>query len=411
MGDVLIIGGGLAGCAVAWSLAPHLSVTLLEQGEQLGAEASAHNAGMVRRLGEDAYERALAVRTSEWLSDPGPEFAGASRRVGALLGLVHDPWHLHDAGAHLRARGVRAELCDRPVELAPALAGTPLGAAWYLPDERVADAHILLRGFVSCARRHGARFETSEPVRRLIIRGGRVRGVETAQRTWEAEQVVIAAGAWSAILAARAGLERPLFPLRRTLLQTAPHPLAQADHPWCWIDDVGLYARPEAGGWLMSACDERVDPPVERPGSRGPVEPEVRALLHAKLDRWMPALGDVRVQTGWSGLRTFAPDRRPYLGPDPDIEGLHWAAGLGGYGVTCCAAVGEVVGAWLRGVEVPWMHPAGVGVSRALLRRWEIRPQGDLHDGVLVDGRSAPIHADVEIGSAMKGVAGERSDQ
>ena len=83
--DVLVVGAGLAGCSVAWHLAPRARVLVLEQGVQPGAEASAQNAGMVRRLGEDPYERALALRTVARLDHLGPAFpAPPSRVVGAV---------------------------------------------------------------------------------------------------------------------------------------------------------------------------------------------------------------------------------------------------------------------------------------------------------------------------------------
>lgn len=382
--DVLVIGGGLAGLSVAWHLAPHAAVRVVERREQLGAEAASQNAGMIRRMGEDPYERALAVRTAERLADLEPELAvhEPSRVTGAVLGLVDDPWHLHDAAAHLRARGVRVESVDRPADVAPLLRGSGVRQAWYLPDERVADAHALLAGFSSGVRRHEGEICLDETVVELIVEGGRAVGVRTSRGEHRADQVVLAAGAWSGALARRTGLSRPLVPLRRTLLQTREHPLSEG-HPWTWLDDVGIYLRPEAGGWLLSGCDEAVDPPTQAP-STGPVEAFPRALALDKLERFLPELGPVRLSSGWTGLRTFAPDRRPMLGEDPELPGLWWAAGLGGFGVTCSLAVGEALGCWMRGQQVDWLDRAAVSPGRQTLRRWAIRPTGDLHGSRLI---------------------------
>lgn len=365
--DVVVVGAGLAGCSVAWHLAPQGRVVVLDQADQPGAEATSQNAGLVRRMGEDPYERALALRTHAFLQAPGEDWDTPSRRVGAVLGLVREPRHLHDAAAHLRARGVRVEALDRPGDVAPVLRGSPLRHAWYLPDERVADVHALLQGFLRGIRRHGGEVRCGERVTGLVPGG-----VRTAGGTIAAGAVVLAAGAWSRRLR-----DLPLLPLRRTLLQSAPHPLAAADHPWTWLDDVGLYVRPESGGWLCSPCDEALDPPGEGPGSRGAVEPLPRALAHDKIERFLPALADVRFVGGWSGLRTFAPDRRPVLGADPEVAGLWWAAGLGGFGVTCSFAVGEAVASWMRGEALDWIDAAGVSPGRTFPRRWPIRPDGD----------------------------------
>jgi D-arginine dehydrogenase len=385
--DVIVVGAGLAGLATAWHLAPRARVLLVDQAEQPGAEATSQNAGMVRRMGEDPYERALAIRTAEWMADPGPDWAERppSRVVGAVLGLRDDPHHLHDAAAHLKARGVLVERLERPEQVAPALAGSPIAIAWYVPDERVADAWSLLQGFLGGVHRHGGRLELGRRVVGLRVEGGRVSGLDTDAGPLHAERVVLATGAWSRELVRPVGLERPLVPLRRTLLQTAAHPLSRPDHPWVWVDDAGIYARPEGAGWLVSGCDEAVDPPAPGPGSRGPVDPEARARALDKLETWLPALADVRFGSGWSGLRTFAPDRRPVLGADPDLEGLWWVAGLGGFGVTCAYAAGEAVAAWMRDESTPWLSPRGVSPGRPMPRRLPIRPWGDLGSSVLIE--------------------------
>jgi glycine/D-amino acid oxidase-like deaminating enzyme len=341
---------------------------------------------MVRCLGEDPYERALAIRTAAWLEDPGADWASTppSRVTGAVLGLAIDPWWLSDAVAHLRAAGVAVEALDQPFTIAPALSGAPLLKAWHLPTARVADAHALVSGFVRGARSRGAVLRMGTQVRQVVQQGGTVRGVDTDQGLVEADAVVLAAGAWSSALAHQLGLERPLVPVRRTLMQSRAHGLSTPNHPWVWVDDVGVYARPEAGGWLCSGCDETVDPPTG-PNSRGPVDPEQRARAASKLDRYLPALGDVQLHKGWTGLRTFAPDRRPVLGADPDLPGLWWAAGLGGFGVSVCKGVGEALEAWMMGEELGWLRPRGVSPGRDFPRRWPIRPTGDIQNTHLIE--------------------------
>lgn len=395
MSRVVVIGAGLAGCSVAWHLASACEVLILEQASQPGAEASSQNAGMVRRLGEDPYERALAMRTAAFLADPGEDWAGLtpSRITGALLGLAHDPDHLSDAVAHLRAGGVTVQLCDQPALLAPALAGSPLLRSWYVPDERLADAWQIITGLLRGVRRHGGAVRCGVTADHIVVEGGRVVGVQTSAGRIDADRVVLAAGAWSGLLAARLGLQRPLIPLRRTLLNLPTHPLSRPNHPWCWIDDVGVYIRPESGGWLVSGCDESPDPPTPGAGSRGPVEAMPRALAMDKLARHFPALGAARLTTGWSGLRTFAPDRRPVLGADGEVDGLWWAAGLGGFGVTCGLAVGEAVAAWMQNQEVAWLDAEGVRPTRRYLSRWPIRPTGSLSRPRLISGTDQRLFA------------------
>lgn len=384
--DVVVIGAGLAGLSVAWWLRDRLSVCVLDRAAQIGAEASSQNAGMLRRLGEDPYERALALRVHELLTNPPTQALSdpaISRRTGAVLALGDDPYHLHDAASGLRARGVQMEDLGRARlgEVAPAMQDSPVCRAWFLPDERVVDAHLLLCAMGRDLSASGRiTVKTRSSVTGIVVENGRVAGVRVNEKRIGAAHVVVAAGAWARHLVAPLGLDRPLIPLRRSLLQTRdPAGVSDAGHPWCWVDDVGVYARPEAGGWLISGCDEAIDVPAARPGSRGHLSELGRALALHKVAKWFPALGSLQPTGGWTGLRTFAPDRRPVLGEDPALPGLHWCAGLGGFGVTCGLAAGEAVAAWLTDRSVPYLqHRGEVSAGRRFFSRWPVRPDGDL---------------------------------
>lgn len=382
--DVIVVGAGLAGLAVAHHLAPHRRVVVVEQGPGLGPEASAQNAGMIRTLVEDPVERVLAVRSAAWLRDPGPHWTGEApaRTTGAFVGLTQDPHHLDDGVAHLRARGIDV---TADVDQAPRWADpTAWGASFYIASAQVADPPTLLRGFAATVAQHGGEVRTG-----LRVVGplgeDRVLGVRTDQGPIEANAVVIAAGAYGGPLAARFGVDRPLVPLRRSIWRTEPHPLATPDGPWVWIDDLGLYARPDGDRFLVCACDEQPTELPEGPGSLGAADPAMAEIVRARLAEALPALADVRFAEGWSGLRTFAPDRRPLLGPDADRPGLWWNAGLGGAGVTCAVAAGEAVASWLCDRPTPWLPPRPVAPARRALRRFPIRPRGDWATTELID--------------------------
>lgn len=364
MDDVLIVGTGLAGTSTAWHLAGARRVRLVDQASQVGAEATAQNAGMQRRLAHDRVERQLACRAGEWMRDPPPAFADGIRRAGGVLLVEGDASRWDEPVADLRARGVEVRDCTGDPGL-PALAGAPHGRAFLVPDEALLDAHHLATAFWQGARAQGATMGLGIRVTGLAVSGGRVTGVHTTTGTLEADAVVLATGAWSGQLARAHGLDRPLVPLARHLLHTAAHKLSRADHPWVWFDDAGIYARPEGGGWLVSPCDEAVVEPRPEPGSAGPVDPLFRALAAAKLAVHLPALADARFAGGWTGLRTFTPDRRPMLGPDPDLAGLYWATGLGGFGVTCAFAAGEALAGLLTDQPPDWLDLAAVAPGRA----------------------------------------------
>lgn len=378
--ETIVIGAGLAGASVASRLPG--AVRVLEQGAQPAAEASAQNAGMVRLLVDDPVERNLSLRAGQLLAELDERWSEPPSRVtGAVHGLVHDPTALDDGVAHLRAAGIAVEAVDRPETVAPALAGARLSRAWWVPEARVADPHALVHGLL-----RDRTVQTGVRVRSVATHGGRVVGVDTDQGRLAADRVVVAAGAWSGALARDLGLHRPLHPIRRSLLWTTPHPLARPEHPWCWLEDMGLYIRPEAGGWLVSGCDERIDPPGPGPGSAGEVDAAWRDVVGERLLECLPAVADLGWRGGWTGLRTFAPDRRPILGPDPELPGLVWVAGLGGFGLTSHLAIGEAVATWMEGGELPWLRRGDVDPARPYPRRWVITPRGTHHGRRLVDG-------------------------
>ncbi|MEQ1505511.1 MAG: FAD-dependent oxidoreductase, partial [Myxococcota bacterium] len=151
-----------------------------------------------------------------------------------------------------------------------------------------------------------------------------------------------------------------------------------------WLDDVGVYARPAADGWWVSGCDEAVSFP-DGPGTRLEAGASAHALVSSKIRRLLPALADAPHDGGWSGLRTFAPDRRPVLGEDPELPGLWWVTGLGGYGLTGGPAAAEAVAAWIDGRDTPWLGRDAVSPGRPYPRRWSIRPDGDAARSELID--------------------------
>jgi glycine/D-amino acid oxidase-like deaminating enzyme len=358
--EVLIVGAGLAGASLAWHAAGRFGLTVLEQGDAPLGEASAQNAGMVRRFVAHADERALACRSYDGLIALGdhPDWSGAPpfRRTGAVIAFAEAPptW-AEEAYDDLSRRGVHVEEVDsdRLADVAPALGGARLERAYWLPDEGVCDAWTLGQGLLRGASARGAELRCGVRVTALRTDEGRVTGVETDRGPIAADAVVLAAGAWGQALGRTAGSSVILTPRARHLLQSRPHELSNRDHPWCWVDDAGLYVRPEAGGFLCSPCDEVERDPGPGPGSSGPVETLGRALAQDKLGAITPRLADLGFQGGWNGLRTFAPDRQPRIGGDPDVQGLFWVGGLGGSGLTCALAVGEVAASILSSRVAP----------------------------------------------------------
>ncbi len=144
-----------------------------------------------------------------------------------------------------------------------------------------------------------------------------------------------------------------LVPHRRHLFVTAPSPSVKPGWPFVWDLAREVYFRPDGDRLTLCVCDEEPHPP----GSPE-VSGEVRAAVPALVAEAFPALAGVAIEDERACLRTFAPDRRYAIGPDPRLPGFFWVAGLGGSGAVAGAAIGEMAADLLLGGDGGAEHPA-----------------------------------------------------
>ena len=326
--EILIIGGGIAGLATALHLAEagQRGVLLLEREAQPGFYASGHNAGMARTLTGRPEHTAFTVA--------GRDRLAAARLLNATGGYL--------LGAGAGATGALAQEAEAFGQEHRRGPGSPLpGLAaeeyLHLPGDGLIDIHGLLDHCAQGARGGGATLRFGCQVQGITPHGSGFR-VATDQGEVEAGLLVNAAGAWAQALGRMAGgLDISFQPLRRHLVwSNLPYPQHQ---PWAWWVDRPLYLRPESGGVLLCACEEQASPLPPR-GQQPLVDNSFIDDLEHSLRNLAPSLAALPVTRLWSGLRTFAPDRRFVLGYDPINPRLFWVVGLGGHGMTSGLAVG-----------------------------------------------------------------------
>ncbi|MCC6217823.1 MAG: FAD-binding oxidoreductase [Polyangiaceae bacterium] len=359
---VMVVGGGVAGLSAAWALGRRgvRDVILLERAATLFAGSSGRNAAIFRPAERPIELARLALRTAELLDDALGGRAPWLAQRGLLL-TARDPGDLTPLAELCEAAGLRYGRVDgaEVVRRAPITAGGHATGGLAVELGGVLDLHAIATGLERAIRVGGGRIELGASVRRVIVRAGRVAGVELAGGDeLPAEHVVIAGGAWAGALGAGAGAPLPLGPVRRHLVQLEPERPVAPGGPTIWDAGLGSYFRPESGGVLASPADAEpwaaADPPAD---------PAALELLWSRLDRMAPALAAARVRRSWACLRTFAPDHVSVIGADPRVVGLHWLAGLGGHGITCGAAAGELLAAVVTGAE----HPARAAFAPARL--------------------------------------------
>lgn len=343
---ILVIGGGIAGLATAWSLARRgaRDVVVLERETGLGRHATAQNAAILRTPCDDVFVELLARESAAFLRSPPRGFCSTplvEERGLILIGRRRSP-EVSEGSAgwesRIAARDDVEELTPQRLSaLAPHARWTGQGA-FHLAREGRIDTTALMRAFESGARSLGVVIETGASVAEILTRGGSVCGVRLAcGREIRAERTVIAAGAWAALLGRDIGSKVELLPTRRHLLVTQPDARIDPAWPVLWNDADPFYARPEGGGLLVCACDETpVDP------DRLSVQEEEKGRALEKASQHLHAMPALDLARFWAGIRTLSGDGRFVIGPDADVVGLDWVAGLGGHGMTCAAAAGRL---------------------------------------------------------------------
>ncbi len=345
--DILIIGAGIAGTSLAYFLAPHMAVHVLEAEMQPGYHSTGRSAAFYAETYGGAAIQPLTTASKAFFHVPPPEFSDAA--LVSARGALHVTASqklsaLDDLLDTFVRTDVRIEALDSAATLglAPMLRDDWALRGLWEPDCKDIDVAALHQGFMRGAKRAGCRFESNQRVRALHRDGGRWRAI-TSGGEFRADIVVNAAGAWADDVAALAGA-RPLgvTPYRRTVIAADVGAPPKANLPLI-IDASGeLYFKSEAGQMWISPHDETRSPPCD-------VQPEEIDVALA-VDRFQNATTQVvrRVTRRWAGLRSFAPDRRPIYGFDPQCAGFFWCAGQGGFGIQTAPAAGRLAAALIN---------------------------------------------------------------
>lgn len=370
--DYLIIGAGIAGASIAYWLAPHARVILLEQEAQPGYHSTGRSAALFMESYGPPQVRALTCASRAFLDNPPPGFAEhpiLSPR-GALMVAAHGQTELleeHDAIVRSVSERARRLDTDGACALVPALRRDRVLGAVFEPDAADIDVHALHHGYLRGARHAGASVVCDAAVTAMERTHGSWR-VQAAGRQFEAPIVVNAAGAWCDTIAALAGASPiGLVPKRRSAFTFAPPDGIDASRWPMFIGvDESWYVKPDAG--LLLGSPANADPVV--PHDVQAEELDI-ALAIDRIEN-MTTLIIRRPKHVWAGLRSFVPDGSFVGGFDNVLPGFFWAAGQGGYGIQSSAAAGELYASLLLDKQVP-AHIARSGVDLQALAPARLR--------------------------------------
>lgn len=351
--DVCIIGGGMAGASVAFHLAPHASIVLLEREPHVGYHSTGRSAAMYAPQYGSSVIRRLTATAGSFLRAPPAGFATTpllTERGFLTIGSAAQRPALerHEAIAHASGQSAVRLTAREAREIVPSL--RPEATDWALLDRTAQDLDVdaLLQGFLRGARAHGARVLTAREVTALARDGDgwRVGGTGFDLRS---RIIVDAAGAWADEVAGRAGVPPlGLVPHRRTaFIFDGPEQVEVARWPMVSDADELFYFKPEAGRLLGSLAEEVPSPPAD-------AQPDELDVAIA-VDRIEQAVDFPvrRVLRSWTGLRVFGRDRDPVSGFERDVPGFYWHAAIGGYGIQTAPALGAFAAAMILGRQPP----------------------------------------------------------
>ena len=383
--DVVVVGGGINGCAIAYNLAKRgTKVVLLEKGN-IADEASGRTFGAVRNLRRFPAEMCWmseSLKLWDQLDEELQARTGFTRGGAIILAENDNDVEAIEASAQLaKDYGLKSYSLKTPKELreiVPGLEG-PIKGGLYTPDDGYADPPDTVNAFARAAQENGAQIYTQTPVQGIEVSGGNVSSVITGRGEIKTSTLVCATGIWSAKLARMVGLSLPIKTTRIVGIETEP--CSPQFTPFVFGPLGGF--RPTSRGtiyltigyrlpinydmatdalrnlrhWMPTLISFRkqikmnvgVDllkdiartlpgsPARKRPFAfSSGVEPKIdRKMLKqikSKFDQLMPSLKDVKIVRTWGGQMAMTPDMIPILGKVDRPQGLILIVGWSGHG-------------------------------------------------------------------------------
>jgi D-arginine dehydrogenase len=346
LGDVVVIGGGIAGASAAYFLSETSAadrVTLVEAEPHLAHHTTGRSAAMLTEGNRAAPIRSLIHASLGFLHDPPAILADHPVLKRRGLMMVAATPALYE---ELDGRLVTGTLSANPAaevtlaeaaELAPHIAFRPGHRAMYEPGAHDIDVAALHQIYVRGLRSNDGRILTSWRVDAARAEGDRWE-IETTAGSLTADVIVNAAGAWGDRVAVTAGIAPVgLSAMRRTAFMVSSPFEGSARYPFVTAVDYGWYLRPDGPQFLCSPGDETPSEPCDA----RPEEVDVAiGIERLNANTYM----NIRsINSSWAGLRTFSPDRSMVIGPEPGRENFLWCVGQGGAGIQSSPGVGQLV--------------------------------------------------------------------
>ncbi len=359
---VVIIGGGVIGCSVAYHLAKFgwKDVILLER-DLLTSGTTWHAAGLVSQLGPSAAITKIRKYTLELYKklEKEAEHSAGLRLNGALsIAQTDGRWQ------ELKRQATTAQLYDIDIKILdkdqlkkefPMMITDDLKGGILMPGDGAADPSGVTHMLAKAARLNGAQIFEKSPVQKILTKNGKIEGVRVNNEDIKCEYVVLATGMWSRQIGEKMEVSIPLYPAEHFYVITEPIENLPKTLPVIRDFDSSLYFKEDAGKLLIGIFEGKSIPAFNK-SNKVPEDfsfgefPEnfdhFEPYLQKSMKRF-PILETVGIRKFFAGPESFTPDTNSLLGEVPEVKNLFLSCGLNSIGIGSGGGVGKVTAEWL----------------------------------------------------------------
>ncbi|OQB22786.1 MAG: Sarcosine oxidase subunit beta [Firmicutes bacterium ADurb.Bin182] len=364
--DVVIIGGGISGCCIAYNLAKKgvKNVVVLDKSYICSGSTGACGAGVRMQWGTEMncriakhsinfYEH--ANETLEYEGDV--EFKQKGYLLIADTDKEIEQFKKNIEVQHKCGIPSRMVSLEEAKEIVPHLNTSILKGAAFCEKDGFLNPFLTTDAFYRAAKKLGATFYTFTEATGIKVENGKVKGVQTNKGFISTDIVVNAANGWSKEICAMAGIDIPVYSERHQILVTEP--VEPMQDPMVMSFGLNLYVQQSPHGSFIMGRGDPNEPHDLRITSSWHFLEEMAKTI----DKVLPAIGRLRVIRQWAGLYNMTPDRQPIYDKSAEAEGFYMAIGYSGHGFMFGPVTGTVISEMILG-ETPTIDVSVLNLAR-----------------------------------------------
>jgi len=358
--QIVIIGGGIVGCSIAYHLAKngHTDILLLEKGE-LTSGSTWHAAGLVGQLRSSRNVTRMlkySVELYKSLEKETGQTTGWEEVGGLRIASSQARWmELKKGATTARSFGMEMHLLtpQEALDLFPILNPEGVVGAAFLPTDGAVDPSGVTQALAKGARSMGVIFALNERVLGIEVKNGRAEKITTNKRVISAEIVVNAAGLWARELGRLSGVNVPLIAVQHQYLITEPIPGLPSKLPTMRDPDKLVYYKEELGALVMGGYEFDPIPwsiqgvPKDFGQELLPSDYEHFESLSDNAMICTPILEQAGIRKLINGPEAFTPDGHFIMGLAPELKNYYVAAGFNAHGIAAAGGVGRMLADWI----------------------------------------------------------------